>query len=110
MLPKNRRIPRKMFPIIAGSPKTFRNNLFLLKITESKEPQSRFCFSVSKKVSKKAVTRNKLRRSGYRFVEKHLSGVQSGVLAIFYFKAVPKNNDELERGLESILKSSKLIS
>jgi ribonuclease P protein component len=120
MFPKNRRIPRKMFPLLQNGAKTFKNKLFLLRFVSIKKespPASgaralragRFCFSISKKVSKKAVIRNKLRRAGYRTLKEHLFKIKPEILAIFSFKEVAKNNKEIEKNLESILKESNLI-
>jgi ribonuclease P protein component len=108
MFPKNKRIPRKLFPLLSNGPKTFKNNLFLLKLV-STESGGRFCFSVSKKIAKNAVVRNRLRRSGYRFLKIHLPEIKIRVLALFSFREVPEGDREIIRSLESILKESKLI-
>ena len=86
----------------------FKNDLFLLKFAPTKS-QSRFCFSVSKKIAKNAVVRNRLRRAGYRLLQKHLPKIKPNTLTLFSFKTVPKNDEEIIKSLESILKESKLI-
>lgn len=58
----------------------------MLKKPESAKKSSRFAFSVSKKVSNKAVVRNKLRRRGYEAVGELISQVKSGFLAVFVLK------------------------
>ena len=108
MLPQNRRIPRKMFPLLLNGNKVFKNNLFLLRWVYGKDPQSRFCFSVSKKVAKSAVVRNKMRRSGYRALEKYLPQIKPNVLAVFSYRMVPKSNDDIINNLKSILNDSLL--
>lgn len=112
-----------MFPLLKKG-RTFRNGLFSLKFVniaaEEKEglsvpPQvetfkgSRFCFSVSKKVAKNATTRNKIRRAGYRLLKKHLSEIRPNILALFSFKTIPPNNENITENLESILKKSGLL-
>jgi ribonuclease P protein component len=109
MFPKSKRIPRKMFPLLSNGAKVFKNNLFSLKFAFQDGADSRFCFSVSKKISKSAVVRNRLRRAGYRLLKKHLSEIKPKILANFSFKVVPKNDEEIIKNLESILKESKLI-
>jgi len=109
MLPKNRRIPRKMFPLLSNGAKVFKNNLFLLRFVSGNEQNNRFCFSVSKKIAKNAVVRNRLRRAGYRLLQKHLPKIKPNTLTLFSFKTVPKNDEEIIKSLESILKESKLI-
>lgn len=99
-----------MFPLFQKRAKILGNSLFLLKLVFKEGESGRFCFSVSKKVAKKAVLRNKLRRAGYKILRKYLENIKSKTLAIFYFKKVPKNNEEMEKELFNILKSSKLIS
>jgi ribonuclease P protein component len=109
MLPKNQRIPRKMFPLLSNGAKVFKNNVFLLRFVSGKEEKSRFCFSISKKVAKKAVMRNKMRRAGYRLLKKYIPDIKSNILAIFSFKITPKNDEEIDKNLEAILKEAKLI-
>jgi ribonuclease P protein component len=110
MLPKEKRIPRKMFPLLSNGTKVFKNNLFLLRFVVKIGLSSRFCFSVSKKVAKNAVARNKMRRAGYLILERHLSDIKPNVLALFSFRTIPKNDDEIIKNLEAVLKESKLIN
>ena len=98
-----------MFPLLSNGAKTFKNNLFLLRFV-LKNGDSRFCFSVSKKTAKSAVVRNKMRRAGYRLLKNYLSEIKPEVLALFSYKFIPKNDEEIIKNLESILKDSKLIS
>lgn len=93
-----------MFSLLRGS-KTFQNDLFLLKSAFG-ESGGRFCFSVSKKIAKDAVTRNKMRRSGYRLLKKLMPKIKPKIISVFYFKKVPKNDDEIHEKLESIMKVS----
>lgn len=108
MLSKSRRIERKLFPLLLKG-KTYKNNLFLLRFAVINGDHARFSFSVSKKVAKSAVIRNKIRRMGYHLLEKYLPQIQSNALAGFVFKKVPKNKDEVEENLKNILLESKLI-
>jgi ribonuclease P protein component len=98
-----------MFPLLSNGAKTFKNNLFLLRfVSKSDQKESRFCFSVSKKVAKSAVVRNRLGRAGYRFLEKYIPKIKPNILAVFSFRAVPKDNQEIIKQLESILNDSLL--
>jgi ribonuclease P protein component len=108
MFPKNKRIPRKVFPLLTNGAKAFKNNLFFLK-TVSYNGDSRFCFSVSKKVAKSAVVRNRLRRTGYRILSKYLPEIKSKVLVVFSYKTVPISDEMVDKNLKSILKESNLI-
>lgn len=109
MLPKNQRIPKNMFPLLtsANGAKTFKNNLFLLRFVSVKDQKnSRFCFSVSKKVAKSAVVRNKLRRTGYRLLKNYINQIKPNILAVFSFRVVPKDEKEIIKSLENILNDS----
>jgi ribonuclease P protein component len=97
-----------MFPLLKEGTKTFKNNLFLLRLV-LRSKDSRFCFSVSKKVAKNAVVRNRLRRAGYRVLEQYLPRLTSKVLAVFSFREIPRNNEDIGTSVESILKESHLI-
>lgn len=111
MLSKNQRIPRKMFPLLADGAKVFKNDLFLLRFVlreGSKSEKSRFCFSVSKKVAKSAVVRNKLRRAGYNLLKEYIPLIKPNILAVFSYRAVPKKQEEIIKNLKSILNDSLL--
>lgn len=108
MLSKNKRIPRNLFPLFNQKVKTFQNKLFFMKIAPY-NTNSRFCFSISKKVAKKAVTRNKLRRIGYHFLNQYLSQIKSKNLILFSFRKITEKREEVDRELKSILKDSNLI-
>jgi ribonuclease P protein component len=97
-----------MFPLLSKGAKVFKNKLFLLRYVTTKDTQSRFCFSISKKVAKNAVVRNRLRRAGYRELQKYLTRIKPNILALFSFVKVAENNEEINKNLESILNDSLL--
>jgi ribonuclease P protein component len=98
-----------MFPLLRERTKVFKNGVFLLKFVQGDNKESRFCFSVSKKIAKNAVIRNKMRRAGYRLLVKYIPEIKTDILALFSFRAIPKDDTEIVKSLESILKESKLI-
>lgn len=97
-----------MFPLLRKG-EVSGGNLFVFRFIKNSTHGNRFCFSVSKKVSKKAVMRNKMRRAGYRFLSDIINDIKPDTLGIFSFKRVPKDNKEIEDSLNSILKKEKLI-
>ena len=111
MLPKSLRIPRKLFSQLKNGGKTFKNRLFLLKFApnQEKDEQKRFTFSVSKKISKSAVVRNKLRRLGYRLLKPLISEIKPNILASFSFLRVPIDIKDADENLKSILLESRLL-
>lgn len=86
-----------------------KNDLFLMRFVGKGEQNSQFSFSVSKKVSKSAVVRNRIRRAGYRILGKYIEKINPGTLASFSFRFLPKSNEEIEKSLNNILTKSKLI-
>jgi ribonuclease P protein component len=87
MLPKERRIPRAYFPyILSNSKKSNSQHLMLYTADTPQKGKSKFCFSVSKKVSKSAVGRNKLRRRGYAVIAKHIISISDNKFFFFVYK------------------------
>lgn len=63
MLPRENRLRKKKeFDRVFKEGNSFKNDLFLIKVADNELDTSRFGFVVSKKVSKKAVRRNKIKR------------------------------------------------
>ena len=63
MLPKAKRVPRKLFGTLIQSKKFIDTKHFSVRIAPS--DVTRIAVAVSKRVSKKAVVRNKIRRRTY---------------------------------------------
>ncbi len=102
MLPKNRRIPRILYSELSRA-KVFGNDLFNLRVADQKEVKSRFSVSVSKKIAKKANTRNSLRRLVYRMIYVRLNQIKDGILAQVIWKRQPKSKEEIETKLLELL-------
>ncbi|MEK7461603.1 MAG: ribonuclease P protein component [Patescibacteria group bacterium] len=71
MLSKSKRISRTLFRSSSDSRKYYKSKYFLLRIGSS-EDDVRVSVSVSKKISKKAVIRNKIRRRVYSVIREFL--------------------------------------
>lgn len=118
MLPKQHRLPlRKEFNQVKKQGQLFQGNLFSLLIARQygsppgcKSP-SRFAFIVSKKIHKKAVKRNKIRRMLVGSVQAFLSEIKSGVDAVFLTKKViiDKNFTEIKKEVKRIFKKANLL-
>lgn len=107
MLPKKQRVPRVLFGSFQKAA-LFKNSLFLLK-KASFNGDSLFVFSVTKKVAKSAVVRNRIRRMGYRVIKKILPSIKPDFLVNFSFVRIPVDQKEVEEKLIDILKTAKLI-
>ena len=89
MLSKKRRIPRVEFTKILKEGKRHNSpNLLLYSLSTRENTLSKFSFSVSKKVYKNAVDRNKYRRRGYAVINNHLKQIKIGYLCFFSFKKI----------------------
>ncbi len=107
MLPKSNRILRSEFENIIKNGKRLHSPIFILYINKPKNPNSKkFAFSVSKKVCKGAVGRNKLRRQGYSVVQKQIKNIKEGYLFVFVYKKTIKtpNYQEIEENINSLLR------
>jgi ribonuclease P protein component len=108
MLPKNKRIPRKEFSYILKNGKRLNSPHFLLYIAKSHKDTdlSRFSFSISKKILKNAVDRNKHRRRGYAAVKNMIDSVKSSYFFFFSYKkgAYPLKFSIIESEIRNLLK------
>lgn len=112
MLPKNRRIPRKEFQLILNKGKRYNSPIFLLyKAENNTNNQTKIAFSVSKKVSKTAVSRNKYRRQGYSVVRKYINQIKPGYFLFFNFKKPEKKIEYKTIGseIEKLLSDSGML-
>lgn len=91
MLSKNKRIPRKLFKPLLESKKYLNSQNFSLRMVSANEV--RVAVSVSKKVSKKAVVRNKIRRRAYSIVREFIPQLSNK-----FFLLIAKPGAERVRG------------
>lgn len=84
MIPRKNRIPRKLFVGILSSRNYLNSDLFSLRIGPSDDVKA--AVSVSKKVSKKAVVRNRTRRRVYSIIMSLLPHFKPG---LYLFIAKP---------------------
>ncbi len=73
--------------------------------------KSIFSFSVSKKVSKSAVVRNKLRRRGYSVIESNISNIKPEHFLFFSYKKGGEkvSYKELENNVVGLLEKSFML-
>lgn len=128
MLPKKNRVPRRLFPLIVVKGKNYSSLNIYMKVvslpslsrSSKQEKQissgkdevfSRFSFVVSKKVSKKAVVRNKIRRIGYNVVQKNTRNIKEGFLIAVFIKksAIGLSKRKIEEEVISLFKKANLL-
>lgn len=89
----------------------FSGNFLLLKTVKNGLPISRFGFIVSKKISKKAVERNRVKRLLRESIRLTRKDIKVGFDLVFISKAgiVGKKFKEMNLIVEELLKKSRLI-
>ncbi len=91
--------------------RSFFNPFFILKYKTGTEPETRFGFIVSTKVSKKAVERNRIKRAVREQIRAIFAEFRSGdYVIIVKRKAVGISGKELRDSVKKLSAQSKLIS
>jgi ribonuclease P protein component len=111
MLPLENRLKKERdFENVFNGGEGFRSDFLCIKFISNNLASSRFGFIVSKKVSLKAVERNKIKRKLREIIRKTLPDIKGGYDIIVIVQ--PKINsdfDALERLMGILLKKTKLI-
>ena len=106
MLPKINKLKKERdFGELFKKGRSFKNNFLILKIIQNNSQENHFGFIISKKVSKKAVVRNKIRRRVYSAVH-NLMPELSDNLFLLIAKAGSENikGQDLKDELVELLK------
>ena len=112
MLPKINRIKKKKdFETVFKNSKSFKNNLFVFKITKNNLKLSRFGFVVSQKVSKKATIRNKVKRRLAEIIGDEIKNIKIGTdLVLIALPGIEKKEfSEIKEVINGTLLKAKLI-
>jgi ribonuclease P protein component len=104
------RLRGKEFEEVLKKGKGFRVNGLVLKLI-LKERGKKFGFLISKKVLKKAVQRNKLKRRLREILRERVENIREGVRAVFIALGGIEEKEffELKEIFEKILKKSKIL-
>lgn len=112
MLPlKNRLKKKKDFESIFERGVTAKNRYFFLKIIKNDNPDSRIGFIVSKKVSKKAVERNRVKRLFREAVHLNVARMKPGYDLVFIVLVAAKDKSllEIENEVRYVFEKNQLI-
>lgn len=112
MLAKKFRLHRKSdFDKLAKSSNKFYSNNFVLKFIKNEGNCNSFAVVVSKKISLKAVIRNKIRRRVYEIIRLNIDNFNKGFKIIIFVKkgVLEMDYSDLEKELLYIFKKAKLI-
>jgi len=115
MLPKKRRVSRKIFSTLGKNSKSYHSPSLTLRVYKREEcvnEVSKFSFVTSLKISKKAPTRNLLKRRGYSVVKEIINDIENCFICVFYFKkeAIDLGYKEIKKDIITLLKEAHVIS
>lgn len=107
MLSKKKRVTRKLFNEIIETGKTFSTPFFVFRYFYNKNTP-RYTFVIPKKIVKKAVNRNKIKRKGFNIIRELPISNSSG---IFFYKktGIEKSSLELKEDIVFILQKTKIL-
>lgn len=108
MLAKQRRLQKsKDIEMVFKRGKTLNGKLLFLKLKKNDLEISRFGFIIGKKISNKAVIRNRLKRQLREIVGKNLSDIKPGfdVIVVAKPEIINKNYQEIKNDLENLLQN-----
>jgi len=112
MLPKARRIDKTTFKTLTGRGMSYHSPLLFLSIYVQKEIKPTRCAVLcSKKVSTRAVDRNRQRRRVYRSLQTLLSFVKPGYFCVFTIKKEAKESSftELDIAVAALLNQAHML-
>lgn len=112
MLAKINRIKKKKdFEIIFKNSKSFKTSLFIFRIMKNSLGISRFGFVVSKKLSKSAVVRNKVRRRLSEAIKAEINNIKPETdLVIIALPGVEKKEfSEVKEAINNTLIKTRLL-
>ncbi len=113
MLPQKRRVSRTEFETVLKNGGWYHSPHLTLRASKNTlGKKSVFAVSVSKKVAKKAVSRNLLKRRVYSVIGEGLSGVTDGYSAVFFLKKGIAEIvfSDLKKEVISLLQKAKILS
>jgi ribonuclease P protein component len=112
MLPLENRIKKKKeFEAVFKEGEAFHSGLFTVILSKSETEEKKFGFIVSKKVSSKAVSRNRVKRISREQVRLMLPRIRKGVNIIIIAKkeALKQDSKKIKAELESLFIKKEII-
>lgn len=104
MLLKKKRVNKELFDQILKEGRALPGSFFVFRYTRGESPH--FSFVVPKKIEKRAVARNRLKRIGYNCLRKQVFPLPN-INGIFFYKKVdtkkPGFSSEIEKDIKLIL-------
>lgn len=116
MLPRQRRVTRRQFPLALKQSRAWHSPLLSLRVaprpSKDGHQSTSFAFVVSHKVAAEAVDRNKLKRRARAIVRELLPRVKDNYVCLLFFKkeAATLSYQELRRVIREIITHNHVIS
>jgi ribonuclease P protein component len=110
MLTRKERLTKKEFQQAYKNSKTFYSNNFILKSSTNNKQMNSYGVMISKKVSKKSVIRNKLKRQILEIIRLNKQCINNGYSCIFVVKesAINLSYQAIEKEIIYLLKKAKI--
>lgn len=112
MLSKQYRLQKdKDFELVFKKGRIVSNEFIFLKFVKNNLVVSRFGFIISKKISKNATVRNRIKRRLREIIRKKLDNIKSGfdIIVVVKPKIVDKDYLEIREGVEGLLRKAGLL-
>jgi len=108
---KKLELGKKDFDRILKSKSKFYSNNFILRFSKNELSKSRFCVVVSKKISKRAVDRNRIRRRTYEALRLNYDKIKPGFDFMIFAKlsVLKLSYSDIEKDLLYIFKKAKAM-
>lgn len=110
MLPKHKRLDKHLFDQVFSDAQTIRGRSCYIKYSDLKMESTRVSVVVSKKVARRAVARNRLRRKGYQALAQLHPHIRSGLGLIVFVNNPNITTDELAHECRGLLKRAGLLA
>lgn len=101
----------RLDPVLVGSAKSLSTPHFSLKIANNSLEISRFAFVVSKKIDKRATSRNSVKRKIRSIIEEIFDKIKGGFDFVFYPKqaAIKATREQIQEELEDLFEKNQLL-
>ena len=109
MLERKNRISKKLFDEVFRKGRVYPGNGVVCHVLISTKEEKLFAVVVPKKVSKSAVSRNRIRRIGYSAIQKMLPEIEISVKCVCITKKIFKTRDEIIGSLEEVFTKAKIL-
>ncbi|MBU4479844.1 ribonuclease P protein component [Patescibacteria group bacterium] len=113
MLPKKQKVNKKLFDEVFKTGKSYHSDFLFLKLLKLEDPKekSHFAVVVSKKISKKAVERNLIKRRIFAVLKENKDQIKTGFAVVFFVKKGTEKMsfEEYKKETINLLEKAKLI-